>query len=143
MRNRALKDIMISNPVTLNIDEPFFKIAQIFQEKGIRHLPIVNSQMEIVGVMSQRDFNRITSPKKNERGEYVYDMDALAKYMLQQYIIQEVITLRPEDTIESAVELMAEKKLGCVPIVDEKRRVVGIVTAIDMLKLLLKILREG
>jgi len=143
MRNRALKDIMILNPVTLNIDEPFFKIAQIFQEKGIRHLPIVNSQMEIVGVMSQRDFNRITSPKKNERGEYVYDMDALAKYMLQQYIIQEVITLRPEDTIESAVELMAEKKLGCVPIVDEKRRVVGIVTAIDMLKLLLKILREG
>lgn len=143
MRTRALKDIMILNPVTLNIDEPFFKIAQIFQEKGIRHLPIVNSQMEIVGVMSQRDFNRITSPKKNERGEYVYDMDALAKYMLQQYIIQEVITLRPEDTIESAVELMAEKKLGCVPIVDEKRRVVGIVTAIDMLKLLLKILREG
>ncbi|HNV85796.1 MAG TPA: CBS domain-containing protein [Candidatus Omnitrophota bacterium] len=143
MKNRPLKDVMIANPVTLNIDEPFFKIAQIFQEKGIRHLPIVNSQNEIVGVMSQRDFNRITSPRKNEKGEYVYDMDKLAKYILEQYIIQEVITLQPEDTVEKAVELMAEKKLGCVPIVDGKRRVVGIVTAIDMLKLLLKILREG
>lgn len=142
MKNIPLKDVMIHNPVTLNIDEPFIKVAQIFKEKNIRHLPIVNDRGSIIGVMSQRDFNRITSPKKDASGEYIYDMDDLATYILKQHIIHKVVTLKPEDTIEKAVELMAEKKLGCIPIVTPEDRVIGIVTAIDMLKLLLKLLRE-
>lgn len=142
MRNKPLKDIMISNPVTLNMDEPFIKVAQIFREKSIRHIPIVNDRGALIGIMSQRDFNRITSPKKDANGEYVYDMEELATYILKQHIIQKVITLSPDDTVETAVELMAEKKLGCIPIIDGNEHVIGIVTAIDMLKLLLKILRE-
>ena len=141
MRLTPLKDIMIPNPVTLNIDAPFFKAAEIFQEKKIRHLPVVNNQGVIMGVISQRDFNRIASPEKSPTGEYLYDMEELAKYILKQYIIDKVIVLTPEDTIEKAVELMAEKKLGCIPIVDSEQKVVGIVTAIDGLKLLLRILR--
>lgn len=142
MKNMPLKDIMVKNPITLNIDEPFCRVAEIFKEKGIRHLPIVNASGVILGVMSQRDLNRITSPKKDAKGEYVYDAGELAKYILKQHVIQSVITLSPEDTLEKATELMAEKKLGCIPIVDAGDRVVGIVTAIDLLRLFLKTLRE-
>jgi CBS domain-containing protein len=142
MRNTPLKEIMVHDPITVNIDEPFFKIAEIFKEKNIRHIPIVNTQGIIMGIMSQRDFNRIASPEKTASGEYVYNMNDLAKYAIKQHIIHEVLTLTPDDTIERAVELMAEKKLGCIPIVDQAKKVIGIVTAIDALKLFLKILRK-
>jgi CBS domain-containing protein len=143
MKNTRLKDIMTPDPVTLNIDEPFCKVAQIFKSRDIRHLPVVNAGGVIMGVISQRDFNRITSPERTPEGEYVYDMNAIAKYVLKQHVVQHVVTLSPDDTLERAVELMAEKKLGCIPITDAELKVVGIVTAIDALKLLLKILRTA
>lgn len=142
MKNTPLENIMVRNPVTLNIDENFCRAAGLFKEKNIRHLPVVNSSGVIMGVVSQRDFNRITAPKKDPSGDYVYDMNELAGYFLKQHILDKVITLPPTATIEQALELMAEKKLGCIPVVDSGDHVVGIVTAIDMLKLFLKILRQ-
>lgn len=141
MHKMLLKEIMTKDPVTLNIDESFCRVAQIFQEKDIRHLPIVNSQGLILGIISQRDLNRITSPKKGPNGEYLYDPAELTKYILKQHVIQKVFSLSPEDTLEKALEIMAEKKLGCMPIADSEGRVVGIVTVTDLLKLFLKALR--
>lgn len=142
MKNILLKDIMTKDPVTLNIDESFCRVAEIFQKKDIRHLPIVNSQGVIFGIISQRDLNRITSPKKGPNGEYLYDPEELTKYILKQHVIQKVSSLLPEDALEKALEIMSEKKLGCMPIVDPDGRVVGIVTVTDLLKLFLKTLRE-
>lgn len=142
MKNILLKDIMTKDPVTLNIDDSFCRVAEIFQEKDIRHLPIVNSQGVILGIISQRDLNRITSPKKGPNGEYLYDPAELTKYILKQHVIQKVFSLSPEDTLEKAVALMAEKKLGCMPISDPDGKVIGIVTVTDLLRLFLKALRE-
>lgn len=142
MKNRPVKEFMVKDPITLNIDESFCSVAEIFKEKDIRHLPIVNSSGVILGVISQRDLNRIASPEKGPDGQYVYDADKLSQFILKQHVIQKVITLSPEDTIEKATELMAMKKLGCIPVVDKEEHVVGILTVVDLLKLLLKILRE-
>jgi len=142
MKNTILKDVMIYHPITVNIDENFSRVIEIFEQKDIRHLPIVNAAGVIMGIISQRDFYRVTAPKKNASGAYVYDMNALAKYMLKEHLISNVVTLCPEDSIERAVELMAEQKVGCVPIVDKENKVVGIVTAVDMLKLFLKMLQQ-
>ena len=141
MKNLLLKDFMTKDPVTLNIDEPFCRVAQIFKEKDIRHLPIVNSEGVILGIISQRDLNRIPSPKKGPDGDYLYDPAELAKYILKQHVIQKAVTLSPDDTLEKAVELMAEKKIGCIPVVAPNGKVSGIATIPDILKLFLKNLR--
>ena len=142
MKKMLLKEIMTKDPVTLNIDESFCKVAEIFQTKDIRHLPIVNSQGLILGIISQRDLNRIASPKRGPDGEYLYDPAELTKYILKQHVIQKVFSLSPEDTLEKAVAIMAEKKLGCMPVVDPGGRVVGIVTVTDLLKLFLQALQK-
>ncbi len=142
MKDVLLKDIMTKDPVTLNIDESFCRVAQIFQERDIRHLPIVNAQGQILGIISQRDLNRITSPKKEPDGAYLYDPVELTKYILKQHVIQKVYSLTPEDSLEKAVELMAQYKLGCMPIVDADKKVVGITTITDILFLFLKSLRD-
>ena len=141
MKNILLKEIMTKDPVTLNIDESFCRVAEIFQKKDIRHLPIVNSQGMILGIMSQRDLNRITSPKRSSNGDFLYDPGELAKYILKQHVVQKVFSLSPEDTLEKAVAIMAEKKLGCMPVVGPDGKVVGIVTVTDLLKLFLQTLR--
>jgi len=143
VRKILIKDIMTRDVITLNIDESFCRVAEIFQEKNIRHLPIVNAQGEILGIISQHDLNRIASPKRGEHGDYLYDSSLLCTYILQQHLIKDTITLSPEDALEKAVELMARKKLGCIPIVGSEGRVVGIVTPVDMMNLFLKDLRQA
>ena len=133
---------MTRDVITLNIDESFCKVAKTFQDKDIRHLLIVNSQGEILGIISQHDLNRIASPQRNEHGDYLYDSTLLCKYILEQHLIKDTLTLSPEDTLEKAVELTARRKLGCIPIVDSAAKVVGITTPLDMMKLFLKDLRE-
>ena len=86
--------------------------------------------------------NRITSPKKEPDGAYLYDPVELTKYILKQHVIQKVYSLTPEDSLEKAVELMAQYKLGCMPIVDADKKVVGITTITDILFLFLKSLRD-
>ena len=141
MKKMLVRDFMTKDPITLNVDESLCRVAEIFEKKNIRHLPIVNSQGVILGVISQRDLHRIASPKRGPKGEYLYDQGELAKFILKQHIIERVISLSPEDTLETAVEIMAEKKLGCIPIVDPDGKAVGIVTVPDLLKLFLKTLR--
>ena len=141
MKSMRLKEIMIKNPITLNVDEPLIRVAQIFQEKDIRHLPIVNGQGILMGIISQRDLNRITSPKRAPNGDYLYDPAELTKYVLKNHTIEDVIALSPEDVLEKAVELMSANKLGCIPVIDHERKVVGILTIPDILKLFLIFLR--
>ncbi len=138
-----IKDIMTRDVITLNIDDSFCKVADIFQKKNIRHLPVVNSQGEILGIISQSDLNRIASPQKKEQGDYLYSSEDLCKYVLGQHLIQKILTLSPEDSLETAVELMARMKLGCIPIVGPDGKVAGIVTPVDMMKLFLKDLRAS
>jgi CBS domain-containing protein len=96
----------------------------------------------ILGIISQHDLNRIASPKRDAHGNYVYDSTLLCKYILTQHLIKDTVTLSPEDTLEKAVELMAMKKLGCLPVVSSEGKVVGIMTPVDMMKLYLKDLRK-
>ena len=142
MKNLPLKEVMVKDPITLNIDDSLNSAAQTFQQKNIRHLPVVNSQGVILGILSQRDLNSVASPQRGPDGGFSYDASKLAQYILKQHVIQKVITLSPEDTLDKALELMTDKKIGCIPIVDSDDRVVGIVTVIDMLKLFLETLRS-
>jgi acetoin utilization protein AcuB len=140
--NKLLKEVMTPNPITLNIDENFCQVANIFQERNIRHLPIVNNNGELFGVISQRDLYRIATPERGLDGEYIYDMGELGKLVVKNHIVHEPIALCEDDPLAKAMELMIEKKLGCIPITDQNKKVVGIITVIDALKILLGLIRK-
>jgi len=142
MKNIFLKDCMIKKPVTIGVDEPFEKVAELFQKYSIRHLPIINEHKELVGIISQRDLNQVASPKRTEEGTFVYDKTQLAKFILKQIMIKKVFTLKPDETILKAVELMAKRKLGCIPVIDDRKNVVGIICQIDILRIFLEKSKE-
>lgn len=136
MKNIKLKEIMVQPAVTAYEDEPFAVVEKKFRENFIRHLPIVDGMDVLVGLITQRDLYRIVSPHVNEEGTYVYDEEMLEDFMLSKVMTHNPLALKPEDTLGKAVEIMARKKIGCIPIVDDRKKIVGIVTETDVLKLL-------
>ena len=134
MKNVLLKELMVKNPATLDIDAPFRKVAELFLAKRIRHLPVLDKEKKLVGIISQRDLNQVAAPRRTLEGEYIYDTDILDRFILQRIMVKEVAALKADDTLSKALELLIDRKIGCIPIIDHDNRVIGILSYIDVLQ---------
>jgi len=136
LRKILLKDIMFSDPITLKVGEPFSRVAKLFHMHHIRHLPIVDGNNKLQGLVTERDLLRFMSPRAAENGEFVDDGSRLDEYSLEQVMKRNLFSLAENDTLDKAVDLMIKYKLGCIPIVDREKNLKGIVTQIDVLRVL-------
>ena len=116
-----LEEIMISPVTSLNVHAPFSQVEERMRTHNIRHLPIINDHNELVGLMTQRDLYRIHPPRQLIEGTWYYDKAELDTYNLAQLMIANPFTLRRTDSAATALLAMAEKKYGCIPIVDDEK----------------------
>ncbi len=134
---------MVDRVIAIREDEPFSRVEEIFRERHIRHLPVVNGGFKLVGIVTQRDLYRITPPRKDDEGKLIYDKDILDGYILKNVMTKNPFVLTPNNTAAEALLAMVDKKFGCIPIIDQFKTLVGIVTQLDMLRIAARILREG
>ena len=131
---RPLSDIMTAKVSHVREDESFSHVAQKLVNSSIRHLPVVNANNELVGLITQRDLYKIMSPHCNEEGEWVYDLDMLEGVILKHVMINNPYALRPNNTFGDALLAMVHLKYGCIPITDDQKHICGIVTQYDVLQ---------
>jgi len=97
----------------------------------IRHIPIVEDG-RLVGLLSERDMMGATTT--TIFGLKRKSKSALLKSVLIKDVMKKkVVTVKPDTPIKDAAHLMKEKKIGCVPVVDEGA-LVGLVTTTDILR---------
>jgi acetoin utilization protein AcuB len=123
-----VRDIMTSPVVSIAPEITLEDAYRTMQQKGIRHLPVVDGG-KLVGVITDRDLRLATStlaPAPFPPGSKVAGSMCRA-----------VATADTMDPVEEAARKMREKKIGCLPVVDDGR-VVGIVTGLDLLDALMR-----
>ncbi|GGN01424.1 acetoin dehydrogenase [Thermus composti] len=99
-------------------------------EKGIRHLPVVEGE-RLVGIITDRDI-RLATSHLNPQGP------CPTCAPVAEVMTRGVVTAHPLDPVEEAARLMRERKIGCLPVLEDGR-LVGIVTGIDLLDALLRL----
>ena len=110
------------------------------QQHRIRHLPIVNSANEVAGLTQSAISTKSSLPKTG--GRDLTRLETLDGVILQNVMTPYPFTLSTEDTVAVAVTEMVRKKYGCVPVVDAGKKLCGIVTQYDILKIAVAILQE-
>ena len=126
---------MTKTPITIGMDEPFSRVWGLIRDHKIRHIPVVDSSKRLRGIITQRDLYRTLSPKKKvEEDGLFYLKEDLDKFILSEIMTEKVVTLSENQTIGFAFNLMVKKKFGCIPVVDKKQVLIGIVTQIDLLR---------
>jgi len=123
-----VQDIMTSPVVAISPDISLQNAYQTMQEKGIRHLPVVEFG-KLVGVITDRDLRLATSALAP--APFAPDAKVAAVMCKLPF------TADPADPVEDAARLMREKKIGCLPVTDDDR-LVGIVTGLDLLDALIR-----
>jgi CBS domain-containing protein len=126
-----VKDIMAKDVVTLEIDEELSLADDIMQLGRIRHLPVVENE-RLVGIISQRDLFKASLTSLMGFGEKA-KRDFLKTVAVKKIMVKKVITVSPDADIKDAGRIMLEKKIGCLPVV-ENDKLVGLITETDILK---------
>jgi acetoin utilization protein AcuB len=124
-----VEDSMAREVVTLRPDTTAEEALGLSRRKKIRHFPVVEGGT-LVGIVSDRDL-RSATPVLGEPGRAA----ALKEILVSEVMSSEPVTANPRDPIELAADVMREKQISCLPVV-ENGNLVGIVTSTDMMKAL-------
>ena len=130
-----VKEIMTGAPVTLKPEDTLDLANDIMSLGQIRHLPIVENG-KLVGILSQRDLfgaavDKIFKLKVRQQREL------LKSFQIREIMHRKVISVTPDTIIKEAAHLMAEKKIGSLPVL-EGDELVGLVTSTNVLRYLAK-----
>jgi acetoin utilization protein AcuB len=124
-----VKDSMAREVVVLPPQATAGEALALCRERRIRHLPVLEDG-RLVGIVSDRDLRSATPALGDpERAE------ALSRIVVSEIMAGDVTTARPEDPIEEAANAMREKKIGCLPVVEDDD-LVGIISSSDVMEAL-------
>lgn len=127
-----IEQIMSSPVVTVEMDDRLEEIKHIFDNTRFHHLLVVAGG-SLVGVISDRDLLRALSPFIGTPSEGHRDIATLNR-RAHQIMHRDLVTLTPQDAVQDAVALFNQHVISCIPIVDDKRHPVGIVSWRDILR---------
>ncbi|MCA9666302.1 MAG: CBS domain-containing protein [Myxococcales bacterium] len=134
-----IADHMTTDVVCANLEDGLYQTMERMRERNVRHMPVLDDQERIVGVISERDIRR---PK------WVDDPNLARPYVLDNSVkVHEAMTGNPEvvaasDPVERALDVLIADRFGALPVVDGERRVVGIISTIDLLQALRDLLAK-
>ncbi len=125
-----VRALMRPDPITLSVTDTLDIADDLMALGRIRHLPVVDGR-RLVGIVSQRDLLRAAVSSLLELGRAA-EQDWLRKIAVATVMTSRVFTVSPSAPLQAAVEIMIDKKVGCIPVVEDGN-LVGILTETDCL----------
>ena len=127
-----VKEKMTKNPTTVTPEEALKDAVSKMERGHFRHLPVVDNDGTLIGMLSDRDI-RLIRPSL----AFVGREDAavqLWSLAVQQAAVFDPISVKPESTVKEAAELMLRWHVGGLPVTVDQNKLVGIITYTDLLR---------
>lgn len=117
------RDLMTSPVQALSSDATVSDAWSLITHKGFRHIPVISVHGALVGMVSDRDLQR-----------HVPGMNQAAQHRLAEIMTTRVISATPETDIREIARIMLDERIHAVPILDGNRRLIGMLSARDLLR---------
>ena len=119
-------DLMTPRPITVTVDTPVRDVFRTMNERRFRHMPVVDNEGRLLGLVSQYYLLRVMDPSQS-----LPELDR----PIADIMARTVDTVLAERCAAEAARHMLRTKRSCLPVVDADRKVVGILTEADYLRL--------
>ena len=130
---RYVRDIMTREVATIGRNETLRTADDVMRLGRIRHLPVVDDDGSLAGIVSQRDLFHSGLLKALGYGTHARGQ-ALDSLVIKEAMTTEVITTTSDTELRDAAKIMLDRKIGCL-VVLEARKIVGILTEADFVKM--------
>ena len=128
-----VREIMATDVEVVDRNDTLRMVEERMTAKQLRHLPVVE-QGELVGLVTQRDLFKAAMSSAMGYGEKAQKA-FLQSVRVKEIMVYPVISVTPETSIAEAADMMMQRGIGCLPVV-EMAKLVGIVTKTDLLRCL-------
>ena len=125
-----VRDRMTPDPICGHPDMAVTEAQDLMLSKGIRHLPIVEDATKLVGLITRTSL-RSALPSDVSRFSRFEVSYTLSKIKVHSVMVKDVVTIEPDTPIEAAAFVMADKKIGTLPVV-QGDKLVGIISDSDL-----------
>lgn len=128
----------MSRPVIcVSPDEPINEVLAMFRKEHIRRAPVMKDG-KLIGIVSERDL--LNASPSSATTLNVWELNYLiSKVKIKDVMSKKVITVDQDTPIEEAARIMADKKIGGLPVLSGEK-VVGIITETDLFKVFLELM---
>lgn len=131
---------MIKEVITIDKDASLMDAKKVMTDNKIRHLPVVDDANRLIGIVTDRDirsampYTLLKSPDDPE------EHAKLAALKVKDIMTENPSTISPMDTIQDALLLIQQKKVGAFPVVESDRTLKGILSVRDLLRAFINVL---
>ena len=134
---------MTREVITVDKEATIFDAQELLAKNKIRHLPIIDKDRRLVGIITDRDirsalpYNSLmehSGEKENER---------VSKFKVKDIMTKDPISISPAYTIQDALLLIQKSKVGALPVVDDDLKLTGIISVRDLLRAFINVLGIG
>lgn len=128
----AVADIMTRNVLFAKPDYGFTEVARLFSEVGIHHLPVVDDNRQLIGIISANDVMKAYSGQLRDlNAGRVQQLDEALK--VSDLMTSNPVYVSPATSLRKAAELFTKHNIQCLPVV-EGIKVKGIITSRDLIR---------
>ena len=129
---------MTRDPIVVYDNTSIYEAIKIIRDNKVRRLPVLNDKGALVGIVSEKDL-LFASPSP-ATSLSIYELHyLLSRIKVADVMTTEVITVTEDTPLEEAARIMADNKIGGLP-VERKGDLVGIITETDLFKIFLELL---
>ena len=137
-----VRDVMRSHVVTLSMFDSLDVATDIMTIGRIRHLPVIDRDRGLVGIVSQRDLLKAGISSVLGIGESG-QREWLGKVSVIEVMTRNVTTIGSDAGVTEAMSRLISGKIGCLPVVDEHGKLAGLVTETDSLRCFNDLMQAG
>jgi len=133
VKKQLVADVMTRDVVTVDPNDQLAVAEDVMRLARFRHMPVVDEDGELVGLVSSRDLFHNALLKALGYGTHA-KQNAMETTRVKEAMTSPVVTTTPETPLSAAAKVMRDKKLGCLVVV-ENQKIVGILTEGDFVAL--------
>jgi acetoin utilization protein AcuB len=135
-----VKEYMTPNPMSVVEEASVMETAELMKEKKVRRFPVLRGD-KLIGIVTDRDLrsaapSQVVSFDVQERQLMPELHSLLANIKIKDVMSHEVVTIDPEQTIVAAAQLMLNRRVSGLPVVESQGRLLGIITETDIFRVL-------
>ena len=129
-----VRTIMTEDVICVEPDTIMTEVAKLFESRNVHHIPVVD-QGKVLGIISTTDFYKLEHHFTLFRTHQAKEMnEAIFRSLLAKEVMRApVATVRTSDTVQYAADIFKENLFHALPVVDEQKKIVGIITPYDLM----------
>ena len=131
-------DRMTERPITVNEDTPVDRALRLMRDEKVRRFPVLDKRGKLVGIVSEKDLLYVSPSPATSLSMYEIPY-LLSKIKVRDTMAKDVISVAEDTPLEEAARIMADNKIGGLPVTRDGK-LVGIITETDLFKVFLEML---